>query len=57
MGEKDIRGGCPFFVQTDLNIYLSFFKDSLFWIWNCYNKGAVEKIHQLKYKVNTYGNL
>ena len=26
MGEKDIRGGCPFFVQTDLNIYLSFFK-------------------------------
>ena len=37
MGEKDIRGGCPFFVQTDLNIYLSFLKDSL------YNKGAVEK--------------
>ena len=32
MGEKDIRGGCPFFVQTDLNIYVSFFKDSLFWI-------------------------
>lgn len=30
MGEKDIRGGCLFFVQTDLNIYLSFFKDSLF---------------------------
>lgn len=26
MGEKDIRGGCLFFVQTDLNIYLSFFK-------------------------------
>lgn len=21
-----------FFVQTDLNIYLSFFKDSLFWM-------------------------
>ena len=32
MGEKDIRGGCLFFGQTDLNIYLSFFKDSLFWI-------------------------
>lgn len=32
MGEKDIRGGCLFFVQTDLNISLSFFKDSLFWI-------------------------
>ncbi len=31
MGEKDIRCGCPFFfLQTDLNIYLSFFKDSLF---------------------------
>lgn len=32
MGEKDIRCGCPFLVQTDLNIYLSFFKDSLFWM-------------------------
>ena len=32
MGEKDICGVCPFFVQTDLNIYLSFFKDSLFWM-------------------------
>ena len=32
MGENDISGGCPFLVKTDINIYLSFFKDSLFWI-------------------------
>ena len=27
MGEKDIRGGCPFFVQTDLNIYPKLFTE------------------------------